>query len=402
MKKGKKGTSIIQVGVNDVLCGRGNHVNCHPGNEFFQKLVKANKPTYSSAPKYRKASYSVYIVDCIKMRNPEGRFVKKDKKTGAWFNIGRAKAINKVRQALREKVASGNRKEEKIPFCDNLLKNVKSNKERADIECHNLHILETISQSSSRRISKEIYHNEEKIFPMLCRSSSSNKLCLESGSSLKTPESLHYSIENVNRAYRSFSSEAQQASSVSLLGFTSRALNYVDDLDRNLQTQENELFSKSSDTYASDVISNSCVPRNASISIFEPAATIRTWKFEEESHRNFEMQRKRKSSVGSSITECANKISNLLAELKSETSSEKLQRLDIFPLQNILRRCSVPDFIKSAEDSNGFVMKRRKSCNSAAEVQHGSGAQMPQHGPHSRGIGKVQTTSRSQGYPPQA
>ncbi|KAG7338311.1 hypothetical protein IV203_004709 [Nitzschia inconspicua] len=65
---------------HDVLSGRGNFVNYHPGNEYFRALVRDHK---------------------VDTESP-GRFLKQDHSSKLWYDIGEKKALDKTRQALRE------------------------------------------------------------------------------------------------------------------------------------------------------------------------------------------------------------------------------------------------------------------------------------------------------------
>ena len=87
---------------HDVLSGRGNFVNYHDGNEYFRKLVRKHKVEYVNCPKQQKGKFSKMIVDEIKQRKPSGRFLKQDRETKLWYDIGEKKALDKTRQALRE------------------------------------------------------------------------------------------------------------------------------------------------------------------------------------------------------------------------------------------------------------------------------------------------------------
>jgi hypothetical protein len=94
---------VRELNPNDVLCGRGGRINCHPGNVQFRDLVHSSKKDYISkaTKKLEKAHIAADIVYEIRSRNPPGRFLKEDP-DGAWFDIGDHKAIKKVGQALRE------------------------------------------------------------------------------------------------------------------------------------------------------------------------------------------------------------------------------------------------------------------------------------------------------------
>eukprot|EP00536_Pseudo-nitzschia_multiseries_P011348 jgi/Psemu1/205587/e_gw1.382.14.1 len=87
---------------HDVLSGRGNFVNYHDGNEYFRRLVRQHKVEYVNCPKQQKGRFSKLIVEAIRARDPPGRFLKQDKDSKLWHDIGEKKALDKTRQALRE------------------------------------------------------------------------------------------------------------------------------------------------------------------------------------------------------------------------------------------------------------------------------------------------------------
>ncbi len=93
---------IITPHDHDVLSGRGNSVNHHPGNEYFRSLVRHHKLAYVRCPKPQKEQFSKLIVSTVRDREPPGRFLKQNPTTKLWYNIGTQKALDKTRQALRE------------------------------------------------------------------------------------------------------------------------------------------------------------------------------------------------------------------------------------------------------------------------------------------------------------
>ncbi|KAL7486186.1 hypothetical protein ACHAW6_011781 [Cyclotella cf. meneghiniana] len=102
MAENQRLNGITTPHANDVLSGRGNLVNRHPGNEHFRSLVKQYKEEYVSCPKSRKAMYSKLIYNDIRSLHPPGRFLKQDPNTKIWNDIGKKTALAKARQALRE------------------------------------------------------------------------------------------------------------------------------------------------------------------------------------------------------------------------------------------------------------------------------------------------------------
>ena len=87
---------------NDVLCGRGNGVNLHAGNQKFRAMIKALKPEYVAASKPDKSSFPYLVVAEIQNASPPGRFMKYCPKTDQWHELPMKQAITKTRQALRE------------------------------------------------------------------------------------------------------------------------------------------------------------------------------------------------------------------------------------------------------------------------------------------------------------
>jgi len=90
------------VNPNDVLCGRGGATNSHAGNRSYRELVKKYKDKYLQAKKKQKPNVAAEVVDIIRTLDPPGRFLKKDKDTGFYLDIGDPRAKEKTSQALRE------------------------------------------------------------------------------------------------------------------------------------------------------------------------------------------------------------------------------------------------------------------------------------------------------------
>jgi hypothetical protein len=95
----EEGTSIFAD--NDVLSGRGGGTNVHPGNRNFRDLINLHRRAYLKARKNDKPAISRAIVRSV--REAVGRFLKKDEKSGLWFEIGDDAAREKTSQALRQR-----------------------------------------------------------------------------------------------------------------------------------------------------------------------------------------------------------------------------------------------------------------------------------------------------------
>lgn len=115
---------IAEPNENDVLCGRGGRINSHAGNIKFRDVINARKKEYlaPTTKKLEKAHIAAAIVNDIRGMDPPGRFLKEERDTGMWYDIGDAKAIKKTGQALREdapdirsELDSGDEETEKKP-----------------------------------------------------------------------------------------------------------------------------------------------------------------------------------------------------------------------------------------------------------------------------------------------
>mmetsp|Transcript_31361 Transcript_31361/g.66563 ORF Transcript_31361/g.66563 Transcript_31361/m.66563 type:complete len:511 (-) Transcript_31361:203-1735(-) len=91
---------VIAPTCRDVLNGRGQGVQRHPGNEKYRKLVFVNKGLYAKCPKTDKIKISRGIVAAV--RELGGRFLEMDERTQVYYDIGDKKATEKTSQALRE------------------------------------------------------------------------------------------------------------------------------------------------------------------------------------------------------------------------------------------------------------------------------------------------------------
>jgi hypothetical protein len=94
-----EGTTIFNDA--DVLSGRGGGTNVHPGNRTFRDLINLHRRAYLKARKNDKPAISRAIVRSIRETN--GRFLKKDEKSGLWYEIGDDAAREKTSQALRQR-----------------------------------------------------------------------------------------------------------------------------------------------------------------------------------------------------------------------------------------------------------------------------------------------------------
>ena len=86
----------------DVMLGRGRGTNFHAGNKRYRAIVEKYKDKYSVATRIEKPMIALDIVNQVRAWSPPGRFLKCDKTTGKWSDVGDKKAREKTSQALRE------------------------------------------------------------------------------------------------------------------------------------------------------------------------------------------------------------------------------------------------------------------------------------------------------------
>mmetsp|Transcript_26945 Transcript_26945/g.44879 ORF Transcript_26945/g.44879 Transcript_26945/m.44879 type:complete len:690 (+) Transcript_26945:131-2200(+) len=144
---------------NDILCGRGGLTNHHKGNKRFRDIVALHRPDYVRAAKVHKPSVARMIVKAIRNSDPPGRFLKKDIKTGKWYDIGDKRAAEKASQALREKTPEERTRPESgddstAKASENDEKDSKGDKKKAK-ENGNDNAVKEVSKKESKKEEKE-------------------------------------------------------------------------------------------------------------------------------------------------------------------------------------------------------------------------------------------------------
>jgi len=88
----------------DILFGRGNAINKHPGNEILRQLAARKREDYKNAF-YREQRNQIAeeILNQIQNLSPPGRFLKQEENTGPWYEVGNRDVILKICQVLRER-----------------------------------------------------------------------------------------------------------------------------------------------------------------------------------------------------------------------------------------------------------------------------------------------------------
>lgn len=78
------------------------HSKMHAGNKWYREIIKQQQPLYWAAK--TKSPIAEAIMSAMEERC--GRFLDKEKSTGRWYIVNRKRAMEKVKQALREKKGS--------------------------------------------------------------------------------------------------------------------------------------------------------------------------------------------------------------------------------------------------------------------------------------------------------
>lgn len=98
-----QGFGIVTPHQHDILSGRGNGANQHPGNIFFRNLIHKYKHHYIHTGPSEKKLITKRIVEEVQLRDPPGRFLKQNHETELWDCLDIDKVLKKTGQALREK-----------------------------------------------------------------------------------------------------------------------------------------------------------------------------------------------------------------------------------------------------------------------------------------------------------
>ena len=87
---------------HDVLSGRGGHINSHPGNKLFRRLVDDEYIEYIRADNKGKKTIAKGIIYTIQNAKPPGRFLHLDTNTDQWSLMSYDSLLRKVCQRFRE------------------------------------------------------------------------------------------------------------------------------------------------------------------------------------------------------------------------------------------------------------------------------------------------------------
>jgi len=89
----------------DVICSQGKTAKSHPGNIFFQSVIRKWAEEYANTTEKRNKSKIVRnIIKTIQAKSPNGGFIRKGE-SGGWRVVALDQAREKVSQSLRDTLA---------------------------------------------------------------------------------------------------------------------------------------------------------------------------------------------------------------------------------------------------------------------------------------------------------
>merc|ERR1719223_16552 len=169
---------------HDILVGRGNGANQHPGNVYFRELVQRFKYRYIHTPSSEKKFITKHIINEIGKRNPPGRFLKQNPENDLWDTLEIDKTLEKTSQALRE-----NAPELRKTFFGGLGKHVKKRKDAQTIDQVEKNLLN--SGRDPINTFPHYYNNIQNQVPI-----SGQQLPPESGNPLPSADGVSAKMEN--------------------------------------------------------------------------------------------------------------------------------------------------------------------------------------------------------------
>lgn len=95
-------THVAELGIHDVLLGRGPKIISHPGNILFRLFVCLARQVYISVDRGMKSQVANLVVRQMQALDPPGRFVHCVEDIGEYFLVDPRKVLEKTGQALRE------------------------------------------------------------------------------------------------------------------------------------------------------------------------------------------------------------------------------------------------------------------------------------------------------------
>lgn len=101
---------------NDVIVARGREASDFEGNRQFQAIIASFKDEFSNLSPYSRARANVArrVVNCVRQKNPPGRFLKEDSASGLWYDAGDEEALKMTMITLRSLSRAAKRAAKKV------------------------------------------------------------------------------------------------------------------------------------------------------------------------------------------------------------------------------------------------------------------------------------------------
>jgi hypothetical protein len=100
----------------DVLCGRGEFINRHPGNVFFREQKAYFQRRYLQAEKRKeKAAIAQALVNFME-REHGSRFLAREMENEPWYTVDKKRVLEKCKQLLREDLTPEDRQEKRKKY----------------------------------------------------------------------------------------------------------------------------------------------------------------------------------------------------------------------------------------------------------------------------------------------
>ena len=98
-----KNEQIFQPADNDYLFGGASTSKLHTGNKMYRKLVSEQKVEFMLSDRSNRNLLVKSLVRKWKTQDPPGRFLKRDTKTGLWYDVGDDRAKIKTMLLFKER-----------------------------------------------------------------------------------------------------------------------------------------------------------------------------------------------------------------------------------------------------------------------------------------------------------
>ena len=87
---------------HNILCGHGQKIMQHKGNQNMQELLKNHRNEYQECNQLEKTTMLEMVLHEIPKQYPPGRFLRQDWRTKMWYVISHNDALRKLKQCFTD------------------------------------------------------------------------------------------------------------------------------------------------------------------------------------------------------------------------------------------------------------------------------------------------------------